>query len=103
MYLTTHLSAFVDNGNTLGIDVETWDGSITEPFKFEETISSGYIDITNKGLFMYENFYSKPILEDIKDPFDLFFEETSDFDSLRRLKNEKLEVYEKSNMNPNTS
>ena len=50
---------------------------------------------------MYENFYSKPILEDIKDPFDLFFEETSDFDSLRRLKNEKLEVYERSNMNPN--
>lgn len=61
----------------------------------------GYIDITNKGLFMYENFYSKPILEDIKDPFDLFFEETYDFDSLRQLKNEKLEVYEKSNMNPN--
>lgn len=58
----------------------------------------GYIGITDKGSFMYENFYSKPILEDIKDPFDFFFEETYDFDSLKQLKNEKLEIYLKSHI-----
>ena len=60
---------------------------------FLETNEEGYIHVTNKGSFIYETFYSKPILEDIKDPFDLFFEETYDFDSLRLLKTEKLEIY----------
>ena len=54
------------------------------------------ISLTDKGLYLYENFYSKPILEDIKDPFDFFFEENYDFDSLRNIKQEILEKYLKS-------
>lgn len=60
---------------------------------FLEINEEGCIHVTDKGSFMYEHFYSKPILEDIKDPFDFFFEETYDFDSLRLLKTEKLEIY----------
>ena len=51
------------------------------------------ISLTDKGGYLYENLYSKPILEDIKDPFDFFFEENYDFDSLRRIKQEILEKY----------
>ena len=51
------------------------------------------ISLTDKGEYLYENLYSKPILEDIKDPFDFFFEENYDFDSLRRIKQEILEKY----------
>ena len=61
----------------------------------------GYINITKKGLFLYENFYSKPILEDIKDPFDFFFEETYDFDSLKQVKKEKLDIFNESHINQN--
>lgn len=53
----------------------------------------GNISLTDKGLYFYENFYSKPILEDIKDPFDFFFEENNDFDSLRHIKQEISENY----------
>ena len=51
------------------------------------------IKITNKGKYIYKNFYSKPILEDIKDPFDFFFEQSYDFDSLKYRKAEILEEY----------
>lgn len=53
----------------------------------------GIIKLTQKGLYMYENFYLKPLIEDIKDPFDLFFEQNYDFDSLRHRKSEILERY----------
>jgi hypothetical protein len=52
------------------------------------------IKLTEKGLYMYENFYLKPLIEDIKDPFDLFFEQNYDFDSLRHRKSEILANYQ---------
>ena len=57
----------------------------------------GIIELTEKGAYLYEEFYSKPILEDIKDPFDFFFEESYDFDSLRQKKLKILEKYSKGN------
>ncbi|MFX0077517.1 MAG: cation transporter, partial [Candidatus Hermodarchaeota archaeon] len=33
-----------------------------------------YLKITAKGKYMHTNLYSKPLLDDIKDPFDFFFE-----------------------------
>ena len=59
----------------------------------KEEEKQGNISLTDKGLYFYENFYSKPILEDIKDPFDFFFEENNDFDSLRHIKQEISENY----------
>ncbi len=53
------------------------------------------IKITEKGNYMYENLYSKPLLDDIQDPFDFFFEQNYDFDSLRHRKQELLENYSK--------
>ncbi len=51
------------------------------------------VQITEKGEYMYENLYSKPLLDDIKDPFDFFFEQKYDFDSLMNKKQELLEKY----------
>ena len=59
----------------------------------------GFIELTEKGTYLHDEFYSKPILEDIKDPFDFFFEESYDFDSLRQKKLKLLEIYSKSNEN----
>ncbi|MFW9999982.1 MAG: cation transporter [Candidatus Hodarchaeota archaeon] len=56
-------------------------------------INSNNIKITEKGNYMYENLYSKPLLDDIKDPFDFFFEQKYDFDSLINRKQELLENY----------
>lgn len=51
------------------------------------------IKITEKGNYMYENLYSKPLLDDIQDPFDFFFEQNYDFDSLKYRRQELLENY----------
>ncbi|MFW9819948.1 MAG: cation transporter [Candidatus Thorarchaeota archaeon] len=51
------------------------------------------IKLTEKGLYMYKNFYINPLMEDIQDPFDLFFEQNYDFDSLRHRKLEILENF----------
>ncbi|MFX1498087.1 MAG: cation diffusion facilitator family transporter [Promethearchaeota archaeon] len=51
------------------------------------------IRLTKKGEYLYENFYSKPLMEDIKDPFDFFFEQDYDFDSIRQRKSQILETY----------
>ncbi|MFW9901242.1 MAG: cation transporter [Candidatus Thorarchaeota archaeon] len=56
-------------------------------------INSNNIKITEKGIYMYENLYSKPLLEDIKDPFDFFFEQKYDFDSIMNRKQELLDKY----------
>ncbi len=56
-------------------------------------INSNNIKITEKGNYMYENLYSKPLLDDIKDPFDFFFEQKYDFDSLMNRKQELLEKF----------
>ncbi|MFX0148727.1 MAG: cation transporter [Candidatus Hodarchaeota archaeon] len=53
----------------------------------------GIIELTEKGEYMYENFYSKPLMEDVKDPFDFFFEQDYDFDSLRQRKLQLLDDY----------
>ena len=54
------------------------------------------INLTEKGKFLYDNFYSRPLMEDIKDPFDFFFEQDYDFDSLRQRKLLILEKYSRS-------
>ena len=54
------------------------------------------VNLTEKGKYMYENFYSKPLLDNIKDPFDFFFEQNYDFDSLKYRKQEILEKYKTS-------
>ncbi|MFX1304884.1 MAG: cation transporter [Promethearchaeota archaeon] len=56
-------------------------------------IDDDNINITEKGNYMYENLYSKPLLDDIKDPFDFFFEQKYDFDSIKNRKQELLENY----------
>jgi len=53
------------------------------------------VKITEKGEYLYENLYSKPLLDDIKDPFDFFFEQKYDFDSLKNRKQVLLEKYPK--------
>ena len=51
------------------------------------------VKLTEKGKYMYEMFYSEPLMENIKDPFDFFFEQNYDFDSLRHRKLEVLQKY----------
>jgi len=53
------------------------------------------VKITEKGEYLYENLYSKPLLDDIKDHFDFFFEQKYDFDSLKNRKQVLLEKYPK--------
>ncbi|MFX0018907.1 MAG: cation transporter [Promethearchaeota archaeon] len=66
---------------------------INNDLLFEE--KKNMVKITEKGKYLYENFYSKPLMEDIKDPFDFFFEQNYDFDSLRHRKQEILQKYKK--------
>jgi len=56
-----------------------------------------FVELTEKGIYMYKNFYAKSLMEDIKDPFDLFFEQNYDFDSLRHRKLEILEKFVNNN------
>ena len=51
------------------------------------------LKITAKGKYMYTNLYSKPLLDDVRDPFDFFFEQNYEFDSLKYRKQELLENY----------
>ena len=53
------------------------------------------VKLTEKGKYMYEKFYSEPLMENIKDPFDFFFEQNYDFDNLRHRKQDILQKYEK--------
>jgi len=55
--------------------------------------NEGAIKITQKSKFMFDNLYSKPLLDDVKDPFDFFFEQKYDFDSLKYRKQDLLEKY----------
>ncbi|MFX0068820.1 MAG: cation diffusion facilitator family transporter [Candidatus Hodarchaeota archaeon] len=52
--------------------------------------------ITDKGKEMYELFYSETLLEDVKDPFDFFFEHSHDFDSMKHRKKMVLKTLDKS-------
>ncbi|MFW9990290.1 MAG: cation transporter [Candidatus Odinarchaeota archaeon] len=51
------------------------------------------LQITEKGKFLYKHFYSKELLEDLKDPFDFFFEQQISFDDIKTRKRELLENY----------
>ncbi|MFX1480736.1 MAG: cation transporter, partial [Promethearchaeota archaeon] len=51
------------------------------------------VKLTTKGKYLYEKFYSEPLMEDVKDPFDFFFEQNYDFDSLRYRKKEILQSF----------
>jgi len=50
--------------------------------------------ITEKGKYLYEEFYSRQLLEDIVDPFDFFFEYEYDIRNLFRRKRELLKKFE---------
>ena len=58
----------------------------------------GILYLTEKGKFFYKHLYSKEILNDLKDPFDFFFEQQLGFDSIKLRKLEILEKYQ-SNQN----
>ena len=53
--------------------------------------NSGSLRLTQKGEYFYEHLYSKELLEDLKDPFDFFFEQQISFDSLTY---RKLQIFE---------
>lgn len=55
----------------------------------------GILNVTKKGKYLYDVFYSKPLLDDIKDPFDFFFEQNYEFNTLKKRKKEILEDYKK--------
>ncbi len=50
--------------------------------------------ITKKGNYLYEEFYSRQLLEDIVDPFDFFFEYEYDIHGLFRRKKELIKKFE---------
>jgi hypothetical protein len=54
------------------------------------------IKITDMGNYLYKHFYSKELLEDLKDPFDFFFEQQISFDDIKSRKRETLESYNRS-------
>ena len=55
----------------------------------------GILNVTKKGKYLYDVFYSKALLDDIKDPFDFFFEQNYEFNTLKKRKKEILEDYKK--------
>ncbi|MFX1309070.1 MAG: cation transporter [Promethearchaeota archaeon] len=59
-------------------------------------INNEYLEITAKGKYMYNNLYSKPLLDDVRDPFDFFFEQNYEFDSLKYRKQDLLGKYSNS-------
>jgi hypothetical protein len=71
-------------------------------FILDELVKEGLIalrnkqslEITGKGLYAFEEFYSGQLLEDVQDPFDFFFEHDYDLQKLYRRKQEVLLNYE---------
>jgi hypothetical protein len=49
--------------------------------------------MTEKGSILYEHFYSKELLEELKDPFDFFFEQQMSFDDIKSRKRDILDSY----------
>ncbi len=84
----TGLYIFKENGINSVVKNLIEDGLLSEE-------KQNMVRMTEKGKYMYEKFYSKPLMEDIKDPFDFFFEQNYDFDSLRHRKQGILEKYKK--------
>jgi len=82
----TGLYIFKENGINSVVKNLIEDGLLSEE-------KQDMVKMTEKGKYMYEKFYSKPLMEDIKDPFDFFFEQSYDFDSLRHRKQGILEKY----------
>ncbi|MFW9939343.1 MAG: cation transporter, partial [Candidatus Thorarchaeota archaeon] len=52
-----------------------------------------FLRMTEKGKYMFDNLYSKTLLDDIKDPFDFFFEQNYNFESLKYRKQVLFEDY----------
>jgi hypothetical protein len=59
--------------------------------KYLSLSKESFIKLTKKGCYFYEHLYSKELLNDLKDPFDFFFEQQISFDSI---KTRKLEIIE---------
>jgi divalent metal cation (Fe/Co/Zn/Cd) transporter len=59
--------------------------------KFLSLSKKGFLHLTKRGGYFYEQLYSKELLKDLKDPFDFFFEQQISFDSI---KSRKLEIIE---------
>ena len=57
-------------------------------------LAVGVLKITGKGRKMYDFFYSKPLLEDVKDSFSLFFEKNYKSGSLMNRKRITLKMLE---------
>jgi Co/Zn/Cd efflux system component len=83
----TGLYMFKENGVNFVIKDLVRDGLLSEE-------NHNIVRLTEKGKYMYNNFYSTPLMEDIKDPFDFFFEQNYDFDSLRHRKQDFIQKYE---------
>ena len=70
-------------------------------FVLDELIHENLIDLTNekvleiteKGIYAYEEFYSGQLLEDVLDPFDFFFEHDYDLEKIFRRKREVLKNF----------
>ena len=52
------------------------------------------IDITEKGKYLYEFFYSGQLIEDVKDPFDFFFEHRHDTINILNRKKELIQKFD---------
>jgi Co/Zn/Cd efflux system component len=50
------------------------------------------LKITERGEYYYEHFYSKQLLDEVRDPFDFFFEEKGGFDTMEWRKKELVEI-----------
>ncbi len=57
-------------------------------------INKKILEITEKGVYVYEKFYSGQLLEDVQDPFDFFFEHDYDLGKLYSKKRAVLMNYE---------
>ena len=90
----SHFGLYIFNDNGISSVIK----SLVDESILIETKSNN-IKISQRGIYLYENFYSKPLLEDIKDPFDFFFEVDYDFDSIRHRKSDIMESYAKKGEN----
>lgn len=70
------------------------EGRLVEDGLFGQ-LAVGVLKITGKGRKMYGFFYSKPLLEDAKDPFGFFFEKNCKFGNLMNRKRVALGILEK--------
>jgi len=61
-------------------------------------VNGNFLQITQKGQYLYDNLYSHTLLDDIKDPFDFFFEQNYGFEGIRYKKRDLMETKSFSNL-----